>query len=167
MSLSTTLDKALRAKDLATTEFAKQVNYSKQIVSGYRTGYRPMSVSKAAEFQKTLKDYQFGNRAAAKFFGTVLERRTNDLSYPDDPFLMIGLCNDEQADREKLEAEFDRIIRTPYSKRTFEQNRFAERYVRESLEEVSAEMLRLIVNCKELRLDLFDLVKEENQKNEE
>lgn len=166
MSLSGTLDSVLKAKGLATTEFAEMMNQSKQMISNYRTGYRPISAKKAAEVQKKLQDYQFGSRAAAKFFGTVLERRTNDLSYPDDPFLMIGLCNDEQTDREKLETEFDKIIRTPYPKRTFEQNSFAERYIRESLEEVSAEMLRLIVNCKELHLDLFDLVQEENQKNE-
>lgn len=166
MRLSATLDKALKVRDITTSEFARMINLSKQATANYRTGYRNMSVGKATEVQKELQDYQFGSRAAAKFFGTVLERRTSDLSYPDDPFLMIGLCNDEQADRERLEAEFDRIIRTPYPKRTFEQNEFAERYIRESLEEVSAEMLRLIVNCKELHLDLFDLVGEENQKNE-
>lgn len=166
MKLSTTLDRALKIRDLTTSEFANLIHLSKQATANYRTGYRHLSAQKAAEIQQQLQDYQFGDRAAAEFFGTLMERTTKDLSHPDDDFLIRDLRNDEQADREQLDDQAHRIFRIPYQERSLNQMKLSDQYLKEFAEEISAEILCFVADCREAQVDPYELVKEINSKNE-
>lgn len=165
MNLALTLDKVLKAKRLTTNDFAENIKSSKQMLSNYRTGYRKMSASKASEIQNVLNDAKFGTHAATEYFGTLLERTTKDLSYPNNSFLIRDLRDDEEMDRQKLDDETYRIFRIRYEERTRHQHEVARKYLRKFAREISTETLSFFAACQEARVDPYDLIQDVNKEN--
>ncbi|MFT8882621.1 MAG: helix-turn-helix transcriptional regulator [Liquorilactobacillus hordei] len=165
MDLSTTLDKVLKFKNITTNDFGEAIGLSKQAVSNYRTGYRKMSALKASEIQGNLHDAKFGAHAATEYFGTLLERTTKDLSYPDNSFLIRDLRDDEELDRQKLDEETYRIFRIKYEERTRKQHETTRMYLRKFAREISTETLSFFAACQEARVDPYDLIQDVNKEN--
>ncbi|MDN2452556.1 transcriptional regulator [Lactobacillus sp. UCMA15818] len=165
MNLATTLDKVLKAKLITTSDFAESIRLSKQAVSNYRTGYRKMSALKASEMQDVLHDAKFGTHAATEYFGTLLERTTKDLSYPENTFLIRDLRDDEEMDRQKLDDETYRIFRIRYEERTRQQHEVTHKYLRKFACEISTETLSFFAACQEARINPYDLIQDVNKEN--
>ena len=165
MNLAATLDKVLKSKRMTTSDCAEGIRLSKQAVSNYRTVYRKMSVLKASEMQDVLHDAKVGTRAATEYFGTLLERTTKDLSYPENSFLIRDLRDDEEMDRQKLDDETYRIFRIRYEERTRQQHEVTHKYLRKFACEISTETLSFFTACQEARINPYDLIQDVNEEN--
>ncbi|MFB9770122.1 helix-turn-helix domain-containing protein [Lactiplantibacillus modestisalitolerans] len=133
----------LKRKDgYSQSEVAKKTFYSESTISRIVTGLKKADPQTRWTLANVINDLRLSYTAASESYGTISFQR--DRKRKDDVFSALVKQRTEQGEREKLEPEFETAITTEPRFRTPEQNQVIERYPREYIEEISAEITALI-----------------------
>lgn len=123
-------------------EVADKAHYSESTVSRIRAGLKKTDPQTRWTLANAINDLRLKYTAASLDYGTISFQRDRKLK--GDMFSALVKQRTEQSQREQLEPEFEVAITTEPKFRTPEQNLIIQRYPRERVEEISAEITALI-----------------------
>lgn len=124
------------------SKVAKKAYISESTISRIRSGLKKADPQTRWTLANVINDLRLNYTAASEAYGTISFQ--HDRKRKGDVFAALVKQRTEQGEREKLEPEFEAAITTEPRFRTPEQNQIIERYPREYIEEISAEITALI-----------------------